>query len=292
MPLPAIILVLTSTFMHAGWNLLLGAQTRTSYTLARMILVVTTVGLGPALILEFWSTPLPAQIWIYLMVTGIFQTLYHLGLTQGYQTGHFTVVYPVARALPILLLAFIDIGRGHAPSPIAWLGMVLVLAGCLIIPLESLRHFKLAYYWNYTMIWIVVTALGTVGYTAVDNAAAELLNSGPTTAARYGIYEFALTGLFFWLILKAIRYPLSGPGGWQGWKWPAIGAIGFFGAYWLVLWSYQISPQASYVVALRQFSIVIGVVIGAFLFREPAPGLRISASLAIVAGIVCIVLGG
>ena len=71
-----------------------------------------------------------------------------------------------------------------------------------------------------------------------------------------------------------------------------MGAIGVFGAYWLVLWSYQLSPQASYVVALRQFSIVIGVVIGTFLFREEAPILRISASVMIAIGIACIGIFG
>jgi drug/metabolite transporter (DMT)-like permease len=79
---------------------------------------------------------------------------------------------------------------------------------------------------------------------------------------------------------------------WQRWKFPLFGGVAMFGAYWLILWAYQISPQASYVVALRQFSIVLGVVTGSFLFREPARGLRISASLIIVVGIVLIILGG
>ena len=60
---------------------------------------------------------------------------------------------------------------------------------------------------------------------------------------------------------------------------------------WLKL-LHNLFNSESYVVALRQFSIVIGVVIGTFLFREPAPGLRIGASLAIVGGIACIALVG
>jgi hypothetical protein len=32
---------------------------------------------------------------------------------QGYKSGDFTVVYPVARALPVLVLAFVDWGRGE-----------------------------------------------------------------------------------------------------------------------------------------------------------------------------------
>jgi drug/metabolite transporter (DMT)-like permease len=292
MPLSAVSLVLLSTFMHAGWNLLVRSQPRAGYTLLRITLVVVGIGLGPALIIEVVDKSLLPQIWPYLVITGIFQAVYQVGLAQGYQNGHFTVVYPVARALPILLLAVIDGLRGRTPSPMAWLGMMLILGGCIVIPLESLRNFKLSYYWNGVMIWIVITALGTVGYTMIDKLAAEFIPPGPGPAARYGIFEFAATTLFYWLILKMMRQPTRGPGGWAGWKVPVMGAIGFFGAYWLVLWSYQLSPQASYVVALRQLSIVTGVIIGAMLFHEPAPTLRLSASLVIVAGITCITLGG
>jgi drug/metabolite transporter (DMT)-like permease len=45
-------------------------------------------------------------------------------------------------------------------------------------------------------------------------------------------------------------------------------------------------------VALRQFSIVIGVVVAVFLFHEPARGLRIGAALTIAVGIACIALAG
>ena len=292
MPLAAIILVLLSTFMHAGWNLLVRSQPRTGYTLLRITMVIVAVGLGPVLIIELVDTPLPPQVWPYLVVTGIFQAIYQVGLAQGYQNGHFTVVYPVARALPILLLAGVDALRGRNPSAVAWVGMMLVLGGCMVIPLESLRNFKVSYYWNKTMVWIVVTAVGTVGYTLIDKLAAEFIPPGPGPAARYGIFEFAATTLFYWFMLKAAHQPTSGPGGWLGWKVPALGATGFFGAYWLVLWSYQLSPQASYVVALRQLSIVMGVIIGAMLFHEPAPALRLSASVIIVTGIACIALGG
>ncbi|MCB8945767.1 MAG: hypothetical protein H6658_18620 [Ardenticatenaceae bacterium] len=48
--------------------------------------------------------------WPYLLVTGCFQAMYYLGLLQGYKSGDFTVVYPVARALPVLILAFVDWG--------------------------------------------------------------------------------------------------------------------------------------------------------------------------------------
>jgi len=291
MPLSAIILVLISTILHAGWNLLLRSQP-TSYAFLRIVIVVSVIGLGPALIVEFFGVHFPALVWLYLVFTGIFQAYYYLGLTQGYQNGDFSVVYPVARAMPILLIAMLDVLLGQRPSLVGWLGMLLVSAGCVIIPLRSLREFNLAAYWNRTTIWILVTVLATVGYTSVDNAAADLISPGPLMAARYGVFEAAFSVVFYWGILKLMGQPTGAPTGWQGWKLPALGAVGVFGAYWLILWSYQLASHTSYVVALRQFSIVIGVTAGSFLFNEPARSLRITASVMIAAGVAGIALFG
>ena len=202
------------------------------------------------------------------------------------------MVYPVARALPILLVAVYDLFRGDAPSALAWLGMGLVSVGCMVMPQKSLKNFNLSDYRDPAMFWVVVAAAGTVGYTVVDHAAADLLPSGPAAAARYGIFEFVSAAIFYWLILKILREPTGQFDGLRSWQVPALGAAGLFGAYWLVLWSYQLSPQASYIVATRQFSIVIGVIVGTYLFREPAGNIRIAASFAIVGGIACIALGG
>jgi len=291
MPPFAIALVLVSTFLHAGWNLLVGAQ-RTSYTMLRVVVTIAVVGIGPALIAEWWGPALPRQIWGYVILTGISLAVYYLGLAKGYQSGHFTVVYPVARALPILLVAVYDLFRGDAPSTLAWLGMGLVSVGCMVMPQKSLKNFNLSDYRDPAMFWVVVAAAGTVGYTVVDHAAADLLPSGPAAAARYGIFEFVSAAIFYWLILKILREPTGQFDGLRSWQVPALGAAGLFGAYWLVLWSYQLSAQASYVVALRQFSIVVGVIIGALIFKESAPVLRITAAFGIAAGIALIALAG
>lgn len=289
MPLAAVGLIFISTFLHAGWNLLLRWQ-RVSYTFLRTLVVVAIIGLGPTLAAELTGTPFPRSVWGYLVLAGICQAVYFMGLMRGYQHGDFTVVYPIARALPILLLALMDAARGNAPTLTGWLGMFFVSAGCLVIPMESPGGFSAARYWNRAIFWAMVTALGTVGYTTVDKLAAEQLMPGPASAARYGIYEICFSLIFLWLALKIQSEQSKIPPGWQGWVWPAVAGAGMFGAYWLILWSYQLSSRASYVVTLRQFSIVLGVGAGAYLFREPAPGLRISAALTIVAGIILIAL--
>jgi drug/metabolite transporter (DMT)-like permease len=289
MPPLAIFLVLLSTFLHAGWNLILRNQ-RSDFTFLQITIVISVVGLGPVLMAEWGPQPLLVHVWRYLILAGIFQAIYYLGLTQGYRYGDFTVVYPIARALPVLLVAVGDVARGRAPSPMAWLGMILVSIGCMMIPLESWRGFHLGHYWNRAMFWAVITALAIVGYTLTDKIAADLIEPGPWAAARYGIYETAGSAVVYWFILKVMGRSILGQSSLMGWGWAAAAAIGVFGAYWLILWSYQLAFQASYVVALRQLSIVIGVVVGSTLFREPARALRIAASVVIVLGVVGITL--
>jgi drug/metabolite transporter (DMT)-like permease len=292
MPLPAILLILISTFMHAGWNLIARQQGSTQL-FWQITAVVAVLGIGPALLLE-WAgrTPILPIVWPFLLGGGVFLTAYYVGLAGGYRNGDFTVVYPLARALPVLILAVIDTVRGHPPSLIGWLGMGLVALGCLIAPLESWRGLALARYFNRATLWILLTAVGTVGYTIIDKAAAELMPAGPDTAARYNVFETVVSFVGYSLVLRLGGETITREKGLSAWKWPLVAAVCLFGAYWLVLWAYQLSTHVSYVVAMRQFSIVIGVIVGAILFREPAPRLRLTAALVIVAGVTCIALGG
>jgi drug/metabolite transporter (DMT)-like permease len=78
----------------------------------------------------------------------------------------------------------------------------------------------------------------------------------------------------------------------RSWLWAALAALAVFGAYWLVLYAYQLSRYASYALALRQLSIVIGAAASVFLFHEPARGLRFGAALTILAGAARIALAG
>lgn len=291
MPILPVILVLISAFMHAGWNLAAHSQRANSRTLfLRIPIVVGVVGLGPALIAEFRGIPFPTQVWGLLALAGLFQGIYYLGLTMGYRSGDFSVVYPVGRALPVLFLAGVDLLRGRPPSAVGWLGILLVVIGCVLTPLESLRNFTATRYWNRTMVWILTLALGTVGYTTMDKMAAEMLPPGPLMAARYGVLEFVASIPYFWLMLILLREPIRDEMGLVHWKWAAIAAVFVLGAYWLVLWAYQLSPYASYIVALRQFSIVIGVTVGTFIFSEPAPLLRFSTASMIAVGVASIAL--
>jgi len=291
MPLSTILLVLLSALIHAGWNLIIRSR-NLSHQFLRIPLLITLVGLPPTLWVEWYGNPFPPIVWGFLLLTGIFQAAYYLGLAMGYQSGDFTIVYPLVRALPVLFIGLFDLLRGHAPSGFAWVGMSLVAVGCLIIPHTTWRTLRWQAYGNRTIFWVVVAALGTVGYSVSDKLAAEYVTPGAIDAARYFVLELLFCMPPFALALRLMGQP-AGFQPWRyGWRWPLLAACGTFLSYWLILWAYQGTDHTSYVVAIRQISIVIGTIGGAILFREPARGLRIPAAGLITIGIILIAVGG
>jgi drug/metabolite transporter (DMT)-like permease len=285
-----LIIVCGSAILHAGWNLIAHSQRTNSTLFLQISLIIGLGGLIPVIFAEIYSTPFPAKVWILLVLTGIFQTFYYLGLTMGYRNGDFSFVYPVARALPVLLLAFWDLGRGHVPSPIGWLGIMLIIFGCILSPLKSTREIAKIAYWNRATPWIICTVIATLGYTTIDKLAAEALPIGAETAARYGVWQALFTIPPLWIALKLMGEPIPKIGSTTPWKSAVLSALFIFSSYWLMLWAYQLSPFTSYLFGLRQLSIVIGVVMAIAIFQEPAPKLRISAALIITVGIICLSL--
>ena len=284
-------LTLFSTVLHAAWNLIARSQ-RSPVFFLRLTLIASAIGLAPTLVAEFNNSALLPLVWRHLIIGGCFMAIYYLGLSRGYMSGDFTVVYPLSRAAPVLIIAGLDAARGQAPNFFGWLGILLTAIGGVLAPLTSLRDFSLKRYWNKTTLWIAITALGTIGYTAADSAAAKLLLPGPGTATRYLVFEVSIALVAYAIILSMLRTPVRFKGRWSDWGSAGLAAAGLFGAYGLVLWAYQLSTHTSYIVAVRQFSVVLGFGAAAILFREPAVLFRLVAVLLITGGTVCISLGG
>jgi uncharacterized membrane protein len=247
-------------------------------------LAAVLIGAGLALPHSF-----PARTWLYVVPSGLIGGAYTYFLARAYSSSDFSVVYPLTRALPVLLVAGVDVLRGHRPSSLGWLAMLLVVAGCLLAPQTSYRGFDLRrYHWR-EVLWILLTAGGVAGFTVLDKLAAEIVRRGPGSAAVYcGLWHIGCCMAYL-----ALHGPLGGVGrGQAGWAMPAVAALMGLFTYTLVLWAFQLAPQASYLLAFRQFSIVAGVAASIALHREGALGVRVPATAAIVAGLVLLALRG
>lgn len=286
MPTFAIILVLVSCFTHAAWNLLARHARSEMAFFLRMSLIVATIGLGPFVLSEMGARSIPPLGWLCVVGSGICGGVYMYSLAHAYRATDFSIVYPVARALPVLLVGLGDVLRGRPTTTLGWVGLALVFLGCVLTPLHSLRSVKLRHYLNTSMLWILCAALGTVGYTLLDKIASEAVAPGPGTAVRYAYVFFTFSGIGL-LGLSRLN-PASGAKERLGWRMPLLGACCFFGSYCLVLWAYQLSDKAGYVVAFRQFSIVVGVILAFLIYKERWAYGRILGVGLICAGLILV----
>ena len=291
MSLFVIFIIICSTFMHAGWNLLARYNRAERDFYFKMLVIMIVTGFVPAVWSELVTRSLTPTAWWCVLGSGFSAGLYLFFLARAYEESDFTVVYPVARSLPVIFVAFIDVLRGRELTVFGWLGILMVAAGCVFVPLRSFRDFSLGNYFNRASLWMFFAALGTVGYTTLDKIAAEVVQQGPATAARYGYIYFAVS-FFPYLGFMKLSRPVVVKDSSQDWKIAVLAALFGFGAYWLILWAYQLSPYASYIVAFRQFSIVIGALLAFIIYKEQGVAVRLSGAVMITLGLVLIALLG
>jgi len=286
-----ITIVLISAFMHAGWNLLARFEHSERDFYRRMLIVIMVLGLVPAVISEYLTRSMTSVAWICVVGSGISAGVYLYFLARAYESSDFSIVYPVARALPVIFVAVGDVLRGRHLTVAGWAGVFLVAAGVIFVPIQSFRNISLKNYLNRTSLWMLLAALGTVGYTLLDKVAAETVQQSPATAARYGYFYFAVSYLPYLFLLKIYKgkdeiiEPTS-------WRLAIPAAILSFAAYWLILWAYQLIPYAGYIVAFRQISIVIGAVLAFIIFKERGVGFRLTGALLIACGLILIAAWG
>ena len=291
----AIILVAISAFMHAGWNLV----SKRRAPPAAFFLVANLVGgacLAPIYIRYWHIVPrIPPRVWLLLVLTGISLAVYYAALAGAYRAGHMSVAYPIARALPVLLVPAVEhaLGLGGPLTAAALGGMALVAAGCLIVPTRRLSELKPANYLNATCILALVTALGTTGYSIVDHEALAILTGSGLglgevgSALVYAPLEAASSSIFLGLYVLVNPKERRELGGIlrAGKGLAALTGIAIYLTYGLVLVAMSFVTNASYVVALRQLSIPIGAMLGVVILKEPRYVAKFVGIAVILAGL-------
>jgi drug/metabolite transporter (DMT)-like permease len=304
MSLTAAVLIIISAFMHAFWNLI-GKRQQASlafFTISSATLVLLT---SPLLILYHRSLPaVPPSVWLLLAATGMAQAVYFLGLTAAYRQGDISLVYPLARAVPILMVvaASFALGKGDTISPLGLTGMILIVLGCFILPLPSFRRLQLRHYLKYTYLMVLVTAVGTAAYTLIDDEALRQLRQSPaialtdtevtllfialqvaSTAVMMGLasFLFARERERFKQLMERRALLLSA----------ALTGVVIMSTYGLVLASMAYVTNVSYVAAFRQLSIPIGAIFGLTLLKEPRYPPKLLGILIISTGLLLVGIG-
>lgn len=276
----ALILVTLSTFTHALWNYL-GKKRNPSAAFFEMTLLAATVCLSPILLFYFGKlSSIPLQVWGLLLLTGTFQSVYFIGLAGAYRHGELSIAYPLARALPVLIVTFgsIILKIGTPISTLGYGGIFLVVLGCLFIPIQTFGSIKLRSYLNLYCGLAFIAACGTAGYTLIDNEALRILREIPGSglnpfevAILYMVLETAFTAIVLGI------YVLASPGDRlvfqqiqsTNWVFAAVTGIIINLTYGLVLAAMAFVTNVSYLAAFRELSIPIGAILGITLQKEP-----------------------
>lgn len=273
MTLEVIAAVLLGALLHAAWNTL---AKRNAGRAGDAVVVGIMAGVPAALTLPFTSLPLPAA-WPPIIASALIHVAYFKVLAGAYRGGDLSVAYPLMRGLPPLVVAVSAIVVfGEALSPMAWLAMLVLLAGVLQLGWEGLRAGALnASGARFVAIQIVIIVL----YTLVDAAGVRAAGN----AWSYIAWMFALTSL----ALLPVSIPsLRGvaAGGVRAAGIALAGGLCTLGSYGIALWAMTQAPVAL-VAALRESSILFGAALGAWFLGERFGARRWLAVLMVAGGV-------
>jgi len=295
-------LLLASAVVHVGWNLV-GKRQHPS---AAFLLVANTLGflcLAPVVIV-YWDalTAFPAAVWLWLIVTGSFQALYYAALAGAYRSGEMSVVYPLARSGAVVFVVLLNVllGRGGQLSGLALGGMALIVLGGLLLPLQTLRDVRFADYFVPATVLALLAALGTSGYSIVDDGALRVLRAAPHLAvgpsaatALYSFFEGLTSSLWLGALIltrKQGRADLRMV--WRTQRRQAgLAGFGIYVAYTLVLVSMAFVRNVSYAVAFRQVSVPLGALAGVLALRDPPHVPKLVGVAIMFVGLVLVGLG-
>ena len=244
---------------------------------------------------------LPAIFWVTLLASGLCQAVYFIALAYAYQAGDMSLAYPLARAIPVLLVAIFTLvlQQGERITVLALGGMVLISVGCIIMPLIDFKKIDWQAYRSLVTRFALVAALGTTGYTLIDDNAlrqlAALPNLGMNTIERTLLFAELQTMaivLFIGLYIiwrRAEQTSLQRI--WQsGWRYAVVSGLIMFVTYGSVLYAYNLVSNVSYVSAFRQLSIPIGALLGLTIQREPWYRPKIIGTVIVFVGLIIVAL--
>ena len=290
-------LVLVSAVMHAVWNLMVRGRGDKQTTVYRMLLIIVAGGLVPAVVSEFFGPggrSMTPTLWLIAVGAGAANGLYYVCMARSLAAADFGTVFPIIRGLPVVLIALGDVALGKPPSPIGWVALLMVTGGCTLTPQESFRALSHHHYWRRSSLWMLAAAACAVGYTIPDKMAMDLVRGSADmavgSALRYQYFHLVASMLTVMVTGRRMRARAAAAGEAKlvGWLIPAAAAALNFTAYSMILVCYQMVPQAGYVWGMRQFSIVVGVVLAFAVFKERGRAVRLTGALLITAGMLLI----
>ncbi len=283
----ALVLVLAAAIAHASWNVIAHGISRAGSPFLWWGAVASTaVWIGAVPFTGGLGAVDLGSFALGVSVSAVLHVAYMAVLQRGYREGSLSTVYATARGTgPFLSVIVAVLLLGERPSALALVGVAAVIAGVIAIGFVDRRPAGSGRRIDPGLLFGALTGVAIAVYTIWDAHAVREWELSPvafmvgTTLLQVPFYSVAVRGR--WGAVVALGRT----------QWRRILAFGILSplSYILVLTAIQIAPVAL-VAPLREVSVVLVSLFGAFVLRESRPGWRIGASLVVLTGIVLLAL--
>jgi uncharacterized membrane protein len=267
-------LVLIAAVTHALWNFV---AKRESGNLSLLWIgngLAALCGLPFAAYIAF-STGLDMAAAPYLLATSVIHVFYFIYLTKSYRQSDISMVYPITRGIGVAGTALLgSVLLGESVSAMGLIGIGAVCGGVLLIGLAKKGH-RLD---RRTALYCLITGGAIIVYSIADKVGANIL-----APVIYIFLQFVLFTLFLapyvWRTARETAIAT-----WRKKKLISL-TVGVcaMGTYLLILFAFRLG-QVSYIVPLRESSVLIGALLGVVFLKE-----RLTAAKGL--GIVLILVG-
>ena len=284
-------LVLLSAVAHASWNLML-KRAGDPEVFAWVMLVVGSILLAPVGLTLLWYNSMDFPGLWFLLASVVLHVFYFILLARGYATGDLSLVYPVARGMgPMLVPVLAVILLGEIVETMAIVGIAAIVGGIYTISwwgnFHQVLRSPLLFLRSAGMRYAVLTGLTIAVYSIVDKEGV-----GHIQPLLYIYFMFIGTVALLAPYILANKGMETVKAEWRANAVPiTVSGLLAFAAYGLVLTAFSLS-RVSYVAPAREVGIVIGVLMGIFLLKEPFGRGRLLGSGLIVGGLVLIAFSG
>ena len=257
---------LASALLHAGWNAAIKASRNPTQTATGQMCFAGLIGV-PGL---YWTGLPAAEALPWIALSTLLNTVTVPAMLRAYALGGFGIVYPVIRAVAVMLIVpLAALFAGEQVGVFGLLGVAVIALSLLTLALDAARAEGATLR---ALGWTLAAGLGTAAYVICDARGVRV--SGSPWA--YGIVT-SLTNAAAMLLRQ--RRSLPSRAELPGVMAVAIpGGIASMTSYLLILWVFSLAPIAP-AAALRDTSALFAIIIAALFLHERFTPLRIGAVL-------------
>jgi len=286
----AFALIVTSAVMHALWNLLVKRSRHKTVFIWWMFVtsfVLFTAALP--LIPEPFHWP-GTETLLMVAIGAVCFVLYHLLNGRAYQDGDLSVVYPLSQTSMIYVPIWGVALLGERLSIHGVGGILLVMLGTFSVQMQRITLAELARPFRDLNSPSVRAAL-SAGFIYSIGSVAEKAGVRHYTPLYFTYFLIFSMLLLMTMNLSRSKYRILIAEEWRE-NWRPILCSGpvVMASFLTFRYGLNLAP-VGYAVAVRQVSIMVGVLIGVLFLREAFGRIRLLSALFIVAGAVLIRFG-